>query len=330
MVNGLYSDILQAPSMSTAKPAPPALFVVGSFVVGVTIRVPRWLVPGETLLGDLFDLGPGGKGTNQAIAAARQGARVDLLVALGDDVFGRMARELYAAESLSLDHVHTLPGERTGCGTVTLVGGENQIALYPGANLALTPAHVAAAAPAIARARLLLAQLEAPLETILAAFRLGRASGTLNVLNPAPARPLPAELFPLIDLLTPNETEARLLLSLTADDPAPTETLARRLLDLGVSTVVITRGPRGALIADASGIRTVSAPRITSIDPTGAGDTFNGVLAHALASGLPLDEAVFRATRAGAWCATRLGVIDGIPTADQLSSFIEQHPLSPL
>ncbi len=313
--------------MSTSKPAPPALFIVGSFVVGVTIRVPRWLVPGETLLGDLFDLGPGGKGTNQAIAAARQGAQVDLLVALGDDLFGRMARELYAAEGLSLDHVHTLPGQRTGCGTVTLVGGENQIALYPGANLALSPSHVEAAAPAIARARLVLAQLETPVETILAAFRLGRAAGALNVLNPAPARALPPEIFPLVDLLTPNETEARLLLGLPADDPAPTESLALRLRKLGVGAVVITRGPRGALVADSSGLRAVPAPRITPVDPTGSGDTFNGVLAHGLAAGLSLDAAVFRATRAGAWCATRLGVIAGIPTAAELSAFVEQHPL---
>lgn len=311
-----------------SAPPSPSVFVLGSFVVGITVGVPRWPVPGETLIGDAFDLGPGGKGTNQAIAAARQGADVTLLVALGDDLFGRMARDLYAQEGLRADHIHTLPAERTGCGIVTLVGGENQIALYPGANLALTPAQVQAAAPAIARARLVLAQLETPLDCVAAAFRLGRAAGARNVLNPAPARALPAELFPLIDLLTPNETEARLLLGLAADDPTPTEALAARLRALGVGSVVITRGAKGALIADDRGVRAVAAPRITPVDPTGAGDTFNGVLAHALAAGLDLDTAVFRATRAGAWCATHLGVIAGLPTSAQLTSFLQQHPLA--
>lgn len=301
----------------------PSIFVLGSFVVGITVGVNRWLVPGETLIGDTFDLGPGGKGTNQAIAAARQGARVQLLVAVGDDAFGQSARALYAREQLDQTHVHTLPGERTGCGIVTLVDGENQIALYPGANLALRPAHVEAAAGAIRSSRLLLAQMESPPACVFAAFQLARAAGVTTLLNPAPARPLPAEVFPLIDLLTPNETEARLLLGLTADDPIPTEALAARLRALGVGTVVITRGARGALIADSRGLRAVPAPRITPVDPTGAGDTFNGVLAHGLAAGFDLDAAVFRATRAGAWCATHLGVIAGIPTAAKLDAFLQ-------
>lgn len=303
-------------------PAPPSIFVLGSFVVGLTVELSRWPVPGETLLGHTFDIGPGGKGTNQAIAATRQGAFVQILVALGDDDFGQIARALYTREQLDQTHVHTLPGERTGCGLVTLVAGENQIALFPGANLALHAAHAEAAADLIRSSHLLLAQLECPPACVLAAFRIARAAGVTTLLNPAPACVLPAELFPLVDLITPNETELRLLLGLAADDTTPTDILASRLRARGVDSVVVTRGALGALIADSQGVRTIPAPRITPVDPTGAGDTFNGVLAHGLAAGLTLDAAVFRATRAGAWCATHLGVIAGIPTAAELHAFL--------
>jgi ribokinase len=298
------------------------VFVVGSYVVGVTVRVPRWLVPGETLLGDAFNFSEGGKGTNQAVAAKRQGVPVDLLVAIGEDVFGQTARELLHREGLSTQWLRVLPEAKTGCGIVTVVEGENQIALYPGANMALHPADVEAAAPAIATARVLLVQLEVPMECVLAGLRLGRRHGCLTILNPAPARPLPPEVFPLVDVLTPNSTEARILLGLPPEDPTPAADLAARLRALGTGCVVMTRGRDGALIADAHGTRIVPSVPVEAVDPTGAGDTFNGVLAAALAGGATLDDAVFRATRAGAMATRTFGTIAAIPTANELDAFI--------
>ena len=306
----------------TMKP----IFILGSYVVGVTVRVPRWLVPGETLMGDSFNFSEGGKGTNQAVAAARQGASVCLLAAIGDDVFGRTALELLDREGLSKEQLRMLPGQQTGCGIVTVVDGENQIALYGGANLGLTPDDVRAAEGSIADSGIVLAQLEVPLDCVAEAFRIGRRHGCLNILNPAPAQPLPASLFPLVDLLTPNSTEARLLLGLSPDDPATPEDLAARLRDLGVSRVVMTLGADGALRVDERGARRISSVRINAIDPTGAGDTFNGVLAAGLAKGLPLDDAIHRATRAGAFATLGFGTIAAIPTAADLNTFLQEYP----
>lgn len=300
------------------------VFVIGSYVVGVTVRVPRWLVPGETLLGDAFNFSEGGKGTNQAVAAKRQGVPVELLVAIGEDVFGQTARELLQREGLSTRWLRVLSEAKTGCGIVTVVEGENQIALYPGANMALHPADVEAAAPAIAAAGVLLVQLEVPMECVLTGLRLGRKHGCRTILNPAPARPLPPEIFPLVDVLTPNSTEARILLGLPPDDPTPATDLAGRLRALGTDCVVMTRGRDGALIADAHGSRIVPSVPVNAVDPTGAGDTFNGVLAASLTRGATLDEAVLRATRAGAMATRTFGTIAAIPTAEELNDFIHQ------
>ncbi|MCC5848460.1 MAG: ribokinase [Verrucomicrobia bacterium] len=302
------------------------IFIMGSYVVGVTVRVPRWLLPGETLMGDSFNFSEGGKGTNQAVAAARHGASVRLLAAIGDDVFGRTALALMDREGLSKELLRVLPGEQTGCGIVTVVDGENQIALYAGANLGLGPEDVRAAETVIAGSGIVLAQLEVPMACVVEAFRLGRRHGCLNILNPAPAQPLPTELFPLIDVLTPNGTEARLLLGLPPDDPSPPEVLATRLRDLGVARVVMTLGEDGALRMDERGARRIPSACVNAVDPTGAGDTFNGVLAAGLADGLPLDDAIHRATRAGAYATQCFGTIAAIPTAEQLHNFLKEHP----
>lgn len=302
-----------------------SIFILGSYVVGVTVRVPRWLVPGETLMGDSFNFSEGGKGTNQAVAAARQGATVYLLAAIGDDVFGRTALELLDREGLSKEQIRVLPGQQTGCGIVTVVDGENQIALYAGANLGLIPEDVRAEESTLAKAGIVLAQLEAPLNCVEEAFRIGRRHGCLNILNPAPAHPLPASFFPLVDLLTPNSTEARILLGLPPDDPSTPEDLAARLRDLGVARVVMTLGADGALRLDERGARRMASARVASIDPTGAGDTFNGVLAAGLAAGMQLDDAIFRATRAGAFATLRFGTIAAIPSAKDLNDFLQEH-----
>lgn len=299
-----------------------AITVVGSFVVGITIRVPRPPVLGEGLIGDLFDLGPGGKGTNQAVAAARLGAQVSLIACVGDDLFAPVATQLFESEGIASEHIHRIEGVNTAVGMVTVLpSGENSIVGHLGANLHMQPAFVDAADAQIARSDIVMTQFEVPLEAMARAMARGRAHGALTLLNPAPAQPVESDLLTHVDLMTPNETETRILLGLAPDDPTPTAEIARRLLDLGVRRVVVTLGAGGALIVSAEGTEHVPAPTIDAVDVTGAGDSFNAALAVGLGDGLELREAVETACFAGAYCATRLGVVDGLPTRAQLESF---------
>lgn len=304
------------------------IFVLGSFVVGMTIRIPRPPVAGESLIGDSFDIGAGGKGTNQAVAAARLGAAVNLLACVGDDLFASIALALYQQEGISTQHIHQIPNANSGIGFVNLFpSGENWITVDLGANRHLNAAHVRAAEPQIARSTTLMTTCEAPPDALDEALRLGRRHGARILLNPAPARRIPRDVLAQVDILTPNESEARILLGLAPDDPTPTRELAHRLAALGVQQVIITRGKAGALIAAPNAPVAVPSPVITAADVTGAGDSFNAALAVGLGAGLTLTQAVQRACYAGAYTAQRLGVIDGLPTADELDRFIQSHPL---
>ena len=223
------------------------LVVVGSFVVGMTVRLPRMPYPGETLVADLFDLGVGGKGTNLAVAAARQGKKVAIIARVGDDDFAAMAYDLYVQEGIDSSGVVRTPGEKTAIGLVYLQpNGENTIGFYRGANWRLTPADIE---PHIARhqaARVLATQLEIPDDTVAAAVRLGRQQGLRVILNPAPARSLPPAILRDVDILTPNEGEARVLAGLPVNDKATAIVeVARTLLAQGPRTVIVTLGGRG-------------------------------------------------------------------------------------
>ena len=241
---------------------------------------------GESLAGDSFDMGPGGKGSNQAIGAARLGADVRLLVCLGDDIFAENALELYRREGIGAELVHQIAGASSGIGFVNIVpSGENWITVDLGANLLMTPKHVRDCAAEISDSDILMTQLEIPPATAAAALRLGKASGALTILNPAPAQPIERAYLADVDILTPNASEARILLGLPPDDASPPHDLAQRLLDLGVGRVVVTLGAEGALIADGAEMTRVPAISIRAVDVTGAGDSFNAALAVSLGEG---------------------------------------------
>lgn len=298
------------------------IVVVGSFVVGITFRVPRVPVPGETLISDTFDLGPGGKGTNQAIGAARLGAQVNLLACIGNDIFADLALRVYQSEGVLLDHIQRIPQVNTGIGVVTLLpSGENWIIGDFGANLHLTPRDVDAAEELIAGSDIVMTQFEVLPETVARAMELGRKHGATTLWNPGPAKPIDPKLLAHVDILTPNETETRILLGLPPDDPTPTLDLARRLLKYGVERIVVTQGKRGALIVTPEGSEEIPAVKIQAVDATGAGDSFNAALAVGLGEGLALHEAVRQANYAGAYTATHLGVIEGLPTRAELEVF---------
>ena len=300
----------------------PRIVVVGSFFVSLTVRVPRRPIVGEALLGDLFDLGPGGKGTNQAIGAARLGAQVHLLACIGDDLFADLAVQLYRSECISLSHIHRIPGVNTGVGLVTLLpSGENWIVGHLGANAYMRPDDVDAAEGLIAQSDIVMTQFEVPIETAARAMALGRQHGAMTILNPAPAMPIQTDMLADVDVLTPNESEARLLLGLQPDDPRPVPELAEDLLSLGVAHVVVTRGEKGALIVTPDGSEGIPSAKVQALDATGAGDSFNAALAVGLGEGMSLCDAVRQANWAGAYAATRLGVVGGLPTRSELEAF---------
>jgi ribokinase len=271
---------------------------------------------GESLVGDLFDMGPGGKGTNLAVAARRLGADVRLIARVGDDMLADMAFALYAAEGIDARHVVRSAGAQTAAGLVYLQhSGEHTIGVYCGANWLLAPADIAAAEDEIACARVLATQLEILDPAVAAAVALGRRHGLTVLLNPAPARPLPPDILGAVDVLTPNEGEARLLVGLRPDDRSVgMAEIGHRLLEAGPRAVIITLGARGCLVIR-PGAELIALPAypVTAVDAVGAGDAFGGALAVALAEGRPLVDAARWANIAAGLSTQTIGAIPGLP-----------------
>jgi ribokinase len=311
--------------MSTQRPI---VTVVGSFAVGLTLRAPRFPVAGETLVGSDFDMGPGGKGSNQAVGAARLGAESHLVAVIGADAFGDMAVDLYRREGVRTSHLRRTAERNTGVGFITLnAAGENHIVLDMGANHLLSPADVDAAEDLIARSQVVLTVLEISPASAGRAMHLARRHGVLSILNPAPAQALPDDLLEAVDVLTPNESELRLLCGRPPDDGTDTVELAHQLQRRGVRQLVVTRGSRGALVVTADGATNhVPGVEVAVVDTTGAGDAFTCALGVALAESgragqaAGLLEAVRFATCAGALAVTRLGVIPALPTRAEVEA----------
>jgi len=299
--------------------------VVGSSNTDMILRVRRVPGPGETLLGGEFSTAAGGKGANQAVAAARAGGRVAFVARLGRDGLGDAALAGLRREGMDLSRVVRDAGKPSGVALI-FVGddGENSIGVAGGANQRLSTRDVAAAAPLIAGARVLLLQLETPLPSVGAAARLGRRAGVDVILNPAPARPLPDALLGRVTILTPNETEASLLAGVRVTGAASAARAARVLLARGVRTVIVTLGARGALVATRGGTRVVPGFRVRAVDSTAAGDVFNGALAVRLAEGRPLLEAVRFAHAAAAISVTRPGAQPSIPTRREILALLRR------
>ncbi|MCW5875829.1 MAG: ribokinase [Anaerolineales bacterium] len=301
--------------------ATPRVTVVGSFAVGITLRASRFPVAGETLPGSDFDMGPGGKGSNQAIGVARLGVPSSLLVKIGEDQLGQMAAPLYAAEGVDA-HLITTAERNTGVGLIVLnQAGENFIVLDMGANELLSPGDVEAAEDLIAASRVVMTVLEIPVPTAQAAMRLARKHGAISVFNPAPAQSLPDELLAEVDVITPNQSELRLLNGLAPDAEIDRVAAARALQARGARNVVLTRGAHGAtLVAEDSGVHEVPGYTVDVVDTTGAGDAFNAALGAALAEGRPLLAAVEFAVAAGALACTKLGVVPALARRPEIEA----------
>jgi ribokinase len=303
---------------------PPSIVVIGSSNTDMVVKSDRLPGPGETVTGGQFAMVPGGKGANQAVAAARLGADVTFVAKVGDDVFGRQAIEGYRRDGIRTDLILRDAEHATGVALILVdASGENLISVASGANHALTPADVDAAAERIRAADLVMLQLEIPLETVARAAAIAHQAGVPVMLDPAPApdSPLDAELLSQVTYFTPNEGEASRLTGIAVTDERSARRAAEKLLAAGTRHVIVTLGAQGALVATGQAAMLVPGRPVQAVDSTAAGDAFNGGLAVALAGGKPLGEAVQQANVVAALSVTRLGAQTSLPTAEELREF---------
>ncbi len=290
------------------------ILVIGSTNTDMVIQSPKLPLPGETILGGQFFMFPGGKGANQAVAAARLGGAVTLVARTGDDVFGRQAKAQFQQEGIRTNFVSTDPDQPSGVALIMVdTRGENSIAVAPGANASLRESDVDRAVKELETAQVGLLQLEIPLDTVVYAIKRLHGFGAKVILNPAPARPLPAEVYPHLHLITPNETEAEILTGVHVTDTITADRAARVLRGKGVQQVVLTLGAKGAYVCSDRFTGMVPAPVVEAVDTTAAGDVFNGALAVAMAEEMTLEAAVGFACRAAAISVTRMGAQASAP-----------------
>jgi ribokinase len=295
------------------------IVVIGSLNTDLVIKTERLPDPGETLHGEDLQTIPGGKGANQAAAAARLGSRVAMVGRVGADQFGPHLVDNLAHQGVNTGHVRVDPGTCTGIALIIVDDqGENTILLTAGANGQVSHSDVDSASALLSQARLVLLQFEIPFETV--EYTLDKASqlGVMTVLNPAPANPIDPDLLAKIDIMVPNQTELEFISGIPANDDESTRTAAQTLVDKGVGVVIVTLGERGALLVTPEETTMVPGIKVDVVDTTAAGDAFIGALATAIVRDMPLADAVRFANCAGALATTRFGAQPSLPSADEV------------
>lgn len=301
------------------------IIVVGSSNTDMIIKVDRIPRPGESLLGGEFVIAAGGKGANQAVAAARAGGQVTFVARVGRDMFGDQAIAGFAKEKINTEYVSRDKSRPSGVALIFVAkDGENSIAVAGGANNGLSAADVKKAKASFAGASMLVMQLETPPESVQAAADLAAKAGVPVILNPAPARAIPDELLKKVSIITPNETEAELLTGIKVDSDQAAARAADKLLARGVKTVIITLGSRGAFVVGDGIKKLVPGFKVKAVDTTAAGDTFNGALAVALVEGQTLTNAVRFAHAAAALSVTKLGAQPSVPTRKEIEKLLKK------
>ena len=302
------------------------LVVLGSINADHILNLESFPRPGETVTGSHYQVAFGGKGANQAVAAGRSGANIAFIACTGDDATGESVRQQLASDNIDVAPVSVIQGESTGVALIFVNGeGENVIGIHAGANAALSTKLVEDQQQLIANADALLMQLESPLESVLAAAKIAHQNGTQVVLNPAPARELSDELLALVDIITPNETEAEKLTGVKVQNDEDAAKAAQVLHSKGIDTVIITLGSRGVWASQKGKGQRVPGFKVQAIDTIAAGDTFNGALMTALLEDKPLADALRFAHAAAAIAVTRKGAQPSVPWRKEIDEFLSQQ-----
>ncbi|OOH87700.1 ribokinase [Pasteurellaceae bacterium 15-036681] len=299
------------------------LCVLGSINVDHVIRVPYFPKAGETLTGYGYQIAYGGKGANQAVAAARMGALTRFIGCIGDDQIGQTMKQAFTQDGIDVSTVTSIPNQSTGLAMIQVAdSGENSIVISAGANADLSCELVESYKESIQQADVLLMQLESPLASIELATQLAKQAGTQVVLNPAPAQKLPQSLLAQLDMITPNETEAEILTGIKVVDEQSAQQAAEHFHQLGIKTVLITLGSKGVYVSEQCQGEIIAGFRVEAVDTTAAGDTFNGALVCGLLEGKTLSESIRFAHAAAAISVTRLGAQSAIPTRAEVDKFL--------
>ncbi|MEG9488817.1 ribokinase [Mannheimia indoligenes] len=302
------------------------LTVLGSINADHVISVPYFAKPGETLTGHSYHIAYGGKGANQAVAAARLGAKVSFIGCIGDDGIGKAMKTAFEKDDINTRPIKSVANEMTGIAMIQVAeSGENSIVISAGANGHLDETVVAEFQSEITQADCLLMQLETPLPAIIQAAKIAKENNTQVVLNPAPARALPDELLSLLDMITPNETEAEILTGIKVVDEASAKLAAQAFHQKGIEKVLITLGSKGVFVSENGQGEIVAGFRVNAVDTTAAGDTFNGALVTAMLEDKPLNEAIRFAHAAAAISVTRKGAQPSIPSRQETLDFLHQQ-----
>lgn len=298
------------------------IVVVGSSNTDMVVKVPRIPAPGETILGSDFMVIPGGKGANQAVAAARAGADVTFIACVADDSFGKQSLENYQKEGIDTSCIKVQPGIHSGIALINVAeDGENSIAVAPGANSRLLPEDIRRFEKAFDGAKMVLAQLEIPMDTVETLAELAHSKGIPFILNPAPGVAISERFLKKVSIITPNETEAAILSSMDVFAENDVPGMARKIFESGCETVIITLGKKGVYIKSSAYEGLLPGYQVDVVDTTAAGDVFNGSLAAALAGGMEISEAVDFAQRAAAISVTRMGAQPSAPTLEEIRQF---------
>lgn len=290
------------------------VLVIGSYNVGLTVLGPRIPKPGETVLGTHFDMGPGGKGSNQAIAISRLGGNVAFLAKVGADIFGKDAISLFYKEGIDTKYILIDETTHTGAGIIFLdENGHNAIGVAPGANYKLLPEDLREYKFLFDECDILLVQLEIPISTVYEAIKLAKNAGMKIILNPAPAQKIDSEYLAMIDVLIPNETEAEILTDITLSSKENVSNAGKYLVSQGVNSVIITMGANGATFVSKEKQIDFPSYKVNVVDTTGAGDAFCGAFAYGLSLNKSIEQSINFASKVAALSVTKLGVVPGLP-----------------
>ena len=302
------------------------LVVLGSINADHILNIEHFPHPGETVIGKQYKVAFGGKGANQAVAAGRSGAEIAFIACVGADDIGERVRWQLASDRIDIQPIEAITGSTTGVALIFVnAEGENVIGIDAGANAAVTPDYLARYQQKVIDADALLMQLESPLESVLAAAKIAHDNNTRVALNPAPARELPDELLSLVDIITPNETEAEKLTGIHIESDEDAAKAAQALHDKGIATVIVTLGSRGVWASEQGKGQRVPGFKVQAVDTIAAGDTFNGALMTALLEGNPLAQAIRFAHAAAAIAVTRKGAQPSVPWRNEIDDFLAQQ-----